>query len=56
MTENYAKIGVIDFRNFSYGLDALMESEGYDQVLVLYNFQTYISDTKAYNISRPSSK
>ncbi len=56
LTENYAKIGVIDFRNFSYGLDALMESEGYDQVLVLYNFQTYISDTKAYNISRPSSK
>ena len=55
LTENYAKIGVIDFRNFSYGLDALMESEGYDQVLVLYNFQTFISDAKAFNISRPSS-
>ncbi|MDD4850326.1 MAG: DHHW family protein [Gemmiger sp.] len=55
LTENYAKIGVIDFRNFSYGLDAMMESEGYDEVLILYNFQTFIADTKAFNISRPSA-
>ena len=39
LTENYAKIGVVDFRNFKYGLDSTIEKEGYDEVLVLYNFQ-----------------
>ena len=30
LTANYAKIGVVDLRNFSYGLDTTIESEGYD--------------------------
>ena len=46
LTENYAKIGVVDLRNFSYGLDSTIESEGYDQVLILYNFQTFIADNR----------
>lgn len=25
LTENYAKIGVVDFRNFKYGLDSTIE-------------------------------
>lgn len=55
LTENYAKIGVVDFRNFRYGLDSTIEKEGYDEVLILYNFQTFIADTNLINISRPSS-
>ena len=55
LTANYAKIGVVDFRNFKYGLDSTIEKEGYDQVLVLYNFQTFIADTNLIYISRPST-
>lgn len=55
LTQNYAKIGVIDFRNFRYGLDSTIEKEGYDQILILYNFQTFIADKNLINIIRPSS-
>ena len=55
LTANYAKIGVVDFRNFKYGLDSTIEKEGYDEVLVLYNFQTFIADTNLIYISRPTT-
>lgn len=55
LTENYAKIGVVDFRNFKYGLDSTIAQEGYDEVLILYNFQTFLSDTSLVYISRPST-
>lgn len=55
LTENYAKIGVVDFRNFKYGLDSTIQQEGYDQILILYNFQTFISDTNLIYISRPTT-
>ena len=55
LTENYAKIGVIDFRNFRYGLDSTIAKEGYDEILILYNFQTFIADTNLINIARPST-
>lgn len=55
LTENYAKIGVVDLRNFSYGLDSTIESEGYDQVLILYNFQTFIADNRAVYLDRPTT-
>lgn len=55
LTENYAKVGVVDFRNFKYGLDSTIQQEGYDQILILYNFQTFISDTNLIYISRPTT-
>lgn len=55
LTANYAKIGVVDLRSFSYGLDSTIEQEGYDQILVLYNFQTFISDTRVVYINRPTT-
>ncbi len=55
LTANYAKIGVVDFRNFKYGLDSTIEQEGYDEVLILYNFQTFIADSNLIYISRPST-
>ena len=55
LTANYAKIGVVDLRNFSYGLDSTLTSEGYDQVLILYNFQTFISDKRVVYLDRPTT-
>ena len=69
LTENYAKIGVVDFRNFKYGLEIHLFDLRYnktslkdyiaqndiDSVLVLYNFQTFIADTNLIYISRPST-
>lgn len=55
LLDNYEKIGVIDFRNFKYGLDATIEQEGYEDVLILYNFQTFVADRDFIYISRPST-
>lgn len=55
LTANYGKIGVIDFRNYSYGPDALIALEGYDHILILYNFQTFCSDRQLINLIRPST-
>ncbi len=52
LTANYAKIGVVDLRNYNLSIDDLMESEGYDQVLILYNFQSFKSDTRLPNLNR----
>lgn len=54
LTANYAKIGVIDFRNYAFGPDSIIEQEGYDQILVLYNFQTFLTDTRVIYLNRPS--
>lgn len=55
LTANYEKIGVVDLRNFSYGLDSTIESEGYDQILILYNFQTFIADNRVVYMDRPTT-
>lgn len=55
LTENYARIGVVDFRGYSYSPDSLITREGYDEVLILYNFQTFVGDTNVINFARPSS-
>lgn len=56
LTANYAKIGVLDLRNYSYSVDALMRAEGYDKVLILYNFQSFKSDGYLYNLNRDPIK
>ncbi len=48
LTANYAQIDIIDFRNFNYGLDALIEANQYDQILVLYSFDSFKSDMFFY--------
>lgn len=55
LTANYARIGVVDFRGFAYGLDSTIEQEGYDEILVLYNYQTFVSDNKVIYINRPTT-
>ena len=44
LTDNYAQIDVVDFRGYRYGLDGLIEQNDYDDVLVLYSFDSFKSD------------
>ena len=48
LTANYAQIDVVDFRNYNYGLDQLITDNGYDQILVLYSFDSFKSDPYLY--------
>ena len=48
LTANYAQIDVIDLRNYNYGLDTLIAENGYDQILVLYSFDSFKSDPYLY--------
>ena len=48
LTANYAAIDVVDFRNYNYGLDQLIADNGYDQILVLYSFDSFKSDPYLY--------
>ena len=44
LTANYAQIDVVDFRNFTSGLDGIIAENDYDQVLVLYSFASFRGD------------
>ena len=48
LTANYADIDVVDFRNYNYGLDSLIAANDYDQILVLYSFDSFKSDPYLY--------
>ena len=48
LTANYAQIDVVDFRNYNYGLDQLIADNDYDQILVLYSFDSFKSDPYLY--------
>ena len=43
----------MDFRNYNYGLDALDADNHYDQVLVLYSFDSFKSDPYFYRAGIP---
>ncbi len=48
LTTNYADIDVVDLRNYNYGLDTLIDQNDYDQILVLYSFDSFKSDPYLY--------
>ncbi len=48
LTANYAQIDVVDLRNYNYELDGLIAENGYDQILVLYSFDSFKSDPYLY--------
>ena len=48
LTANYAQIDVVDLRNYNYGMDGLIAENGYDQILVLYSFDSFKSDPYLY--------
>lgn len=55
LVEAYAKVGVIDLRDWML-VDKLIETEGYDEVLVLYSFDSFTSDTRIINLSDDGQK
>lgn len=55
LTPHYRTIGIVDFRGYAYGLDSLIQERGYDEILILYNYQTFISDKDFINLSRPTT-
>lgn len=54
LTENYETIGVVDFRNFPYGLDRMIESREYDEIILLYSFYNFMEDNYVIYLNRPS--
>ena len=48
LTANYAAVDVVDLRNYNYGLDALIEANGYDAILLLYSFDSFKADPYLY--------
>lgn len=44
LLQHYAEIGMVDPRDYKFNINDLMEQEGYDDVLVLFNFQTFVSN------------
>ncbi|MGN0707615.1 MAG: DHHW family protein [Faecalibacterium sp.] len=48
LTASYEQIDVVDFRNYNYGLDKLIAQNDYDQILVLYSFDSFKSDPYLY--------
>lgn len=45
LTEDYAQIDIVDLRSLNTNMDTVIEENGYDRVLILYNFQSYQKDT-----------
>ena len=48
LTANSAAVDVVDLRNYNYGLDALIEANGYDAILLLYSFDSFKADPYLY--------
>lgn len=44
LTADYAQIDIIDLRNLRSSIDKIIAENGYDDVLILYNFQSYQTD------------
>lgn len=50
LTENYEEIHVIDLRSFSKSLNEYIEEDNFCDILVLYNYNTFIRDTSLVKI------
>ena len=55
LTESYETTDVIDLRNYQYSPDSLIDSEKYDEILILYGLQTLFTDTSIINLNRPTT-
>lgn len=44
LTVDYAVIDIVDLRNYNSSIDELIAENGYDDILVLYGFETFASD------------
>lgn len=51
LTADFDQIDVVDLRFWKYNVETLMELFDYDEVLVLYNFQTFTSETTLFYLN-----
>ncbi|MBQ6575802.1 MAG: hypothetical protein IJL90_06835 [Lachnospiraceae bacterium] len=54
MGKFYERIGIVDYRNYSYGLDNLAKKEQYDEILIIYSYAALETDGRLIYINRPS--
>lgn len=55
LTENYETVGVMDFRDFSFGPDSTISQLGYDDILILYSFHNFREDNHLIYLNRPTT-
>ncbi len=51
MVNDYEQIDIYDMRYITMGLDKLIEEAGYDEILFLYNCETFLSDKDVIKIN-----
>ena len=56
MKDDFEQTGVVDYRNYSYGLRNLAEKERYDSVLIIYSYAALGTDSKLVYINRPKAQ
>ena len=53
MADDFEQIGIVDYRNYSYGLRKLAEKEHYDNILIVYSYAALETDSRVVYINRP---
>ena len=53
MVDDFEQIGVVDYRNYAYGLSNLAEKENYDNIVILYSYATLETDNRLVYINKP---
>ncbi len=53
MEDDFEQIGVVDYRNYAYGLSNLVEKEHYDNIVILYSYATLETDNRLVYINKP---
>ncbi|MBQ7657590.1 MAG: hypothetical protein IJS16_01285, partial [Butyrivibrio sp.] len=53
MEDDFEQIGVVDYRNYAYGLSNLVEKEHYDNIVILYSYATRETDNRLVYINKP---
>lgn len=50
LTSNYGEIHVVDLRSFSQSLNKYIENDNFQDILILYNYNTFIRDTNLVKV------
>lgn len=52
LTADYEKIGVMDLRNYTGSPAERIQEDGYDEILILYSFSSFYSDSSIQNLQK----
>lgn len=51
LLSDFDQVDVVDLRNWKYNVETLIQMFDYDEILVLYNFQTFSSETTLFYLN-----